>query len=139
MSLFDRPTSFLRHGALVTRSDNLNRMGTGNKVKSYGLTGLAQRRTQDPKGRGSNPARSTRKMEFLRVKIMLCRLAVSVPNPCVYIYTRTRIMTYARSRSCSPCQSSVDYENTKRPSMNGKTIAELRFAPRGCNCVDVSV
>ena len=29
---------------------------------------------------------------------------------------RIRMNTYARYRSCSPCQSYVDYGNTKRPS-----------------------
>ena len=30
---------------------------------------------------------------------------------------RIRMITYARQRSCSPCQCSVDYGNTKRPRM----------------------
>ena len=44
--------------------------------------------------------------------------------PCV-LYARTRMITCARQKSCSPCQSSVDYGNTTRPSMHGKIIAEL--------------
>ena len=48
---------------------------------------------------------------------LLCWLALGVANPpCVY--SRLNMIPYARSRSCSPCQSSVDYDNTKRPSMH---------------------
>ena len=48
---------------------------------------------------------------------MLCRLAVGCAQP-LCVYARMRIITYARLRSCSPCQNSVDYGNTKRPSMH---------------------
>ena len=44
---------------------------------------------------------------FPESKLMLCWLAVSVPQP-------LRMITYARKKSCSPCQSSVDYGNTKQ-------------------------
>ena len=73
--------------------------------------------------------RSTRKNceSFSKSNIMLCWLAVGVPNPsCVaYVYARITMITYACSRSCSPCQSSVDYGNTKRPSMHFNYLARL--------------
>ena len=58
--------------------------------------------------------------ESFRVKnMMLCWLAVGVPNPCMYVYTCVRMIMNACKRSCSPCQSLVDYENTN-PACKGQ-------------------
>ena len=41
---------------------------------------------------------------------------VGVPNTRAYTAARIRMITYACYRSCCPCQSSLEYGNTKRPS-----------------------
>ena len=55
-------------------------------------------------------------LNFSESKI-LCWLTVCVSNPSV-LYAHIRMIMYTRSRSCSPCQSLVDYGNTKRLSMH---------------------
>ena len=57
------------------------------------------------------------KNNFFSESKRLYWLAVSVPNPlCVYACIWKTM--YAHYRSCSPCQSSVDYGNMKITSMN---------------------
>ena len=75
---------------------------------------LVKRRTRDPKTQGSNPIRSTRKSYSIEsFSESKCADSLSMcPTPCI------RMITYAHKRSCSPCPSSVDYENTKGPSMH---------------------
>ena len=52
----------------------------------------------------------------LRVeKVVLTRCRYAQPP---YVYARIRNTMYARSRSCNPCQSGVDYGNTKITSMH---------------------
>ena len=60
-----------------------------------GVAQWLERRTQDPKARGSNPVRSTRNIcKFFRVKnVVLPRCRCAEP-PCVY--ARTIMITYAR-------------------------------------------
>ena len=51
--------------------------------------------------------------ELFRAKnVVLTRCRCAQP---ACVYARVRMITYVRSRSCSPCQSSVEYGNTKRP------------------------
>ena len=94
-------------------------MCTGHRCKwqTMGWRGGSIGRALDLKTPGSNPIGSTRQIceSFIEPK-MLCWL-VSVSNSrCVY--TRIRMIGYARLRSCSPCRGSVDYGNMKRPSMH---------------------
>ena len=54
-----------------------------------------------------------KKIQVKNVVLTRCRCA---HPPCVD--ARIRMITYARRRSCSLCQSSVDYGNTERSSMH---------------------
>ena len=66
--------------------------------------------------RSKGPVRiPSRKKWVFRVKNAVFSLSVCPTHVCVY--ARTRMITHARHRSCSPCQSSKDYQNTKTPSM----------------------
>ena len=58
-------------------------------IRGDGVAQLVERRTQDPKDRGSNPVRSTRVVcEFFRVKnVVLTRYRCAQPP---YVYIRTR-------------------------------------------------
>ena len=64
-------------------------------IESDGVAQLVERRTQDPKDRGSNHVRSTHKIvSFFRVKnVVLARCRCAQP-PCVH--ARIRMITYAR-------------------------------------------
>ena len=48
------------------------------------------------------------------------------------------MITYARSRSCSSCQSSVDYGNTKRPGMHFTGSRIMYICPFNLNSRVVS-
>ena len=80
-----------------------------------------ERWTGDPKVKGLNTVRSTRKTFSFSFSWSnrLCSLAVGVPNP---RYIRTHTKDHVRMLKilyCSPCtQSLVDYGNMKITSMH---------------------
>ena len=68
---------------------------------------------------GSNPVRSTRKkkVSFSESKCCADSLSVCPTYPRVY-WLRTHKNVRTLQKSCSPCQSSVDYGNTNITSMH---------------------
>ena len=112
------PTRWTSGGATEDRRRHSGWTADVALTTGDGVAQLVERRTRDPKDRGSNPVRGTRKnCEFFRVRNIVLTRCRCVQPPCVYAHTRM-ITGYARYISCSPCQSSVDYENTKRSSMH---------------------
>ena len=103
-------------------------MTTGTRgPRGAGVAQLVERRTRDPETQGSNPVRSTRKMcesFFPSQNVMLTRCRCAQP-PCAQ-------RTYGNDH-CSPCQSSVDYGNTKttQHARVGLGSAALRVAVAG--------
>ena len=66
-----------------------------------------------------------------------CQLSVQTLLQCPYIpvFNRMHLLLCARERSRSPCQSSVDYGNTRTPSMHSRlgsaTLSRLAFPGEG--------
>ena len=110
-----------------------------------GVAQLVERWTRNPKDWGSNPVRSTGNICEFSAESKMCWLAVGVPNLRVYICTHKNYhVRTIKILLCSPCQSSVDYGNTKRPSMHWKVIAELALRTtwlelKLCKCVSECV
>ena len=90
-----------------------------NKISCFVLSWLAQwleHWTGDLKVEGSNLFRSTKKRWSCSELNRLCWLAVIVPQPpCIHRHAKAMCEP---ERSCGPCQSLVDYGNTKITTMH---------------------
>ena len=92
-----------------------------------GVAQWVEHRTRIQRPKVLIPVRSTtEKCDFFRVKNVVLTRRVGVTNP-LWVYTCTRMITCARYRSCSPCQSSVDYGNTQRSSTHWTITVHCLF------------
>ena len=115
------------HGNQTSLHD-YRKIAVWKKKLPIGWRGGSIGRASDSKSKGprfkSRPEHNKNKSEFFLIQ-KLCADSLSVcPTPtCIHRHKNDHVRTV---RSCSPRQSSVDYGNTKRPSMHWKVELALR-------------